>query len=70
MRSCACVFVHGQPTVILLLYYFFLLYLIIIIIIHNFNILPVRLDIYFFLHFNIRNMKQARFKLFNIELSV
>ena len=56
----------GQPTVglIFLLYYYFLLY-VIIINIHNFNILPVRSDIYFFLQFNIRNMKQARFKLLN-----
>ena len=67
VRVCARVCIlHGQSTVIFLLYYFFPLYLIINKI-HNFNILPVRSDIYFFLHFNIKNMKQARFKLLTLE---
>ena len=68
-HMCMCVhLIHGRQTVIFLLYYFeFRLYLIIIkIYIFLISYQSVS-DIFFFLHFNIKDMKQANFKLFNSD---
>ena len=61
-KTCACI-LHGQRTVI------FLMYNELMTVKKNNNLL-VRSDIYLFLHFNNKNMKEASLKVLNIAISV